>query len=209
MTRLPIFPNNRIRPVCLAVALMLILTMLLFVAGCESQGPAPAAPAGTTVTMQKTPPPRTIATTIPPAVTPGSEPEPVPEITTQEPVLSPAATIIVSGNYHQEYIRMDATTYSVGEVVQFYLVNKGSEIKGCDYAHPSYTIYSLSPNGSRLPVSTSVPIRAYRTVMSEGEPASATGPFSFDTGKISPGRYLIRYDCGNNVAREFEIMARP
>jgi hypothetical protein len=104
---------------------------------------------------------------------------------------------------------MDATTYSVGEVVQFFLVNKGSEIKGCDYAHPAYTIYSLSPDGSRLPVSASDPIRAYRTVMSEGEPASATGPFSLDTGKISPGKYLIRFDCGNNVGREFENIARP
>lgn len=206
MTRLPIFPNNRIRPVCLAVALILILTTLLLVAGCESQGPAPAAPAGTTVTTQKTLPPQTIATTIPPAVTPGSEPEPVPEVTTQEPLLSPAATIVVSGNYHQEYIRMDATTYSVGEVVQFYLVNKGPEISGCDYAHPAYTVYHLSPTGTRLPIATYDPARRYMTVISD--PNSATGPFSLDTRKLSPGRYLIRFDCGNNVAREFVIMSR-
>jgi len=134
------------------------------------------------------------------------EPEPVPEVTIGEPVLTPAATIVVSGNYHQEYIRMDATTYSVGEVVQFYLVNKGPEISGCDYAHPAYTVYHLSPTGTRLPIATYDPARSYMTVISD--PNSATGPFSLDTRKLSPGRYLIRFDCGNNVAREFVIMSR-
>ncbi|MDD1681944.1 MAG: hypothetical protein LUQ35_10055, partial [Methanoregula sp.] len=189
-----------------AVALMLLLTMLLLVAGCESQNPAPAAPAGTTVPALNTLPPRTIATTLPPAVTTSMEPEPVPEVTIGEPVLTPAATIVVSGNYHQEYIRMDATTYSVGEVVQFYLVNKGPEISGCDYAHPAYTVYHLSPTGTRLPIATYDPARSYMTVISD--PNSATGPFSLDTRKLSPGRYLIRFDCGNHVAREFVIRSR-
>jgi len=44
------------------------------------------------------------------------------------------------------------------------------------------------------------------TVISD--PNSATGPFSLDTRKLSPGRYLIRFDCGNNVTREFVIMSR-
>ena len=101
---------------------------------------------------------------------------------------------------------MDATTYSVGEVVQFYLVNKGPEISGCDYAHPAYTVYHLSPTGTRLPIATYDPARRYMTVISD--PNSATGPFSLDTRKLSPGRYLIRFDCGNNVAREFVIMSR-
>lgn len=206
MTRRQMFPGTRTRPVCLAIAMMLLLTTLLLAAGCESQDQAPAAPAGTTVTIQKTLPPRTLATTIPPAVTTSSEPEPVPEVTTQEPVLSPVATIVVSGNYHQEYIRMDATTYSVGEVVQFYLVNKGPEISGCDFAYPAYTVYHLSPTGTRLPIATYDPARRYMTVISD--PDSATGPFSLDTRKLSPGRYLIRFDCGNNVAREFVIMSR-
>lgn len=121
-------------------------------------------------------------------------------------VLTPDATIVVSGNYHQEYIRMDATTYSVGEVVQFFLVNKGPEISGCDYSHPAYTVYHLSPTGTRLPIAASDPARSYMTVISD--PNSATGPFSLDTRKLSPGRYLIRFDCGNNVAREFVIMSR-
>lgn len=206
MTRFTTFPDKRIRPVCLAIALMLFLTAFLLAAGCESQNPAPAAPADTTVTTQNTLPPRTISTTNPPLVTTSREPEPSPEVTTEVQVLTPDATIVVSGNYHQEYIRMDATTYSVGEVVQFFLVNKGPEISGCDYSHPAYTVYHLSPTGTRLPIAASDPARSYMTVISD--PNSATGPFSLDTRKLSPGRYLIRFDCGNNVAREFVIMSR-
>jgi hypothetical protein len=197
-----------VRPI---LSLLLALAVLLLAAGCTSQPQTPAAPASTTAAVTLAPvTTQEVITTIPPVVNITTEPEPVPVTTTsQKPESSPAVTVDLSANYYPEYIRMDATTYSVGEVVQFFLVNKGSEIKGCDYAHPAYTIYSLSPDGSRLPVSASDPIRAYRTVMSEGEPASATGPFSLDTGKISPGKYLIRFDCGNNVAREFEIIARP
>lgn len=206
MTRLTIFPDKRIRPACLAVVLILLLTAFLLAAGCESQNPAPAAPADMTVTTQNTIPPRTISTTNPPVITISREPEPSPEVTTEVPVLTPDATIVVSGNYHQEYIRMDATTYSVGEVVQFFLVNKGPEISGCDYAHPPYTVYHLSPTGTRLPIAASDPARSYMTIISD--PHSATGPFSLDTRKFSPGRYLIRFDCGNNVAREFVIMSR-
>ena len=192
------------------LVILFALAILLLAAGCTSQPQAPAAPASTTAADMLTPiTPQEEITTIPPAVTIPTEPEPVPVVTTsQKPESIPAVTVNLSANSHPEYIRMDATAYSVGEVVQFYLVNKGSEINGCDYAHPAYTIYSLSPDGSRLPVSASDPIRAYRTVMSGSEPASATGPFSLDTAKLSPGTYLIRFDCGNNVAREFEIMTR-
>jgi len=71
-------------------------------------------------------------------------------------------------------------------------VLQGSEISGCDYAHPAYTVYHLSPTGTRLPIATYDPARRYMTVISD--PNSATGPFSLDTR--------------NNVAREFVIMSR-
>jgi hypothetical protein len=193
------------------LTLLLALAVLLLAAGCTSQPQTPAVPASTTAAVTLTViTPQEVITTIPTVVNTTTEPEPVPVTTTsQKPESSPSVTVDISANYYPEYIRMDATTYSVGEVVEFYLVNKGSEIKGCDYAHPAYTIYSLSPDGSRTPVSASDPARAYRTIMSVGEPASATGPFSLDTSKLSAGRYLIRFDCGKNVAREFEIMVRP
>jgi hypothetical protein len=103
---------------------------------------------------------------------------------------------------------MDAIVYTVGEVVQFYLVNKGPDIHGCDYSHPAYTIFHLSPDGTRLKVSSYDPNRSYNMVISGDEPGSATGPFSLDTRRLVPGRYLIRFDCGNNVSRDFVIQDR-
>jgi hypothetical protein len=197
-------------PIRTTLTLMLVLAVLLLAAGCESQSPQSAAPAGTTATQNPvTTPTRQVTTTIPPAITVSNEQEQVPVTTiTRKPESLTQATVAQPGNYHPEYIKMDATTYSVGEVVQFYLVNKGPEITGCDYAHPAYTIYHLSPDGTRLEVSANDPNRSYITVISLSEPGSATGPFSLDTRKLSPGRYLIRFDCGNSVAREFVIMAR-
>lgn len=195
------------RSLCLAAVLMFLLAGLAFSAGCASEEAAqPAAPALTPLpTPHKTVIPRTMVTTVSPVETP-AEPAPVPEETTSQPAADPSPAIVVSGNYHQEYIRLDATSYSLGEVVQFYLVNKGPEIDGCDFAHPPYTVYHLSPTGVRLPVATGDPSRSYMTVMTD--PDSATGPFSLNTGKLSAGRYLIRFDCGRNVAREFVIMSR-
>jgi len=207
MTRCPIFQKSRTKPVCLTVVLMLLLTALMLVAGCESESGADTAPAPTTATVPiKTIPARHVTTTIPTTIATTPEPEPVTEEPTQEPAITSEPTIAVSGNYHQEYIKMDSTTYAVGEVVQFYLVNKGPEISGCDYAHPPYTVYHLSPTGTRLRVSEGDPARSYMTVISD--PDTATGPFSLDTRRLSAGRYIIRFDCGNNVSREFAIMSR-
>lgn len=207
MKEKPAFPKNRSGTASTTVLMILLLFALTLSAGCESEeAGASAVPAVTTLPAPvKTiinPP---VTTPVPPTGT-TTEPEPVPEETTKEPADAPAATPAVSGNYHQEYIRMDSTSYSVGEVVQFYLVNKGPEINGCEYAHPPYTIYHLSPAGIRLPVATGDTSRSYMTVISD--PNSATGPFSLDTSRLSAGRYLIRFDCGNNVAREFVIMSR-
>jgi hypothetical protein len=192
--------------------LMLVMVILLVVAGCESQEPSDAALTSTTpphpLTKISTRQP-TITTINPPAVTPGNEPEPVPVASTiRESESSSPATVIQPGTYHPEYIRMDAIVYTVGEVVQFYLVNKGPDIHGCDYSHPAYTIFHLSPDGTRLKVSSYDPNRSYNMVISGDEPGSATGPFSLDTRRLVPGRYLIRFDCGNNVSRDFVIQDR-
>jgi hypothetical protein len=188
---------------------LIFLAALLLAAGCESESApasAPASPTATPALAKITT--RHTATTIPAVVTSGTEPEPVPEPTLAKETesLSPG-TVTPPANYHPEYIRMDATTYSVGEVVQFYLVNKGSEIKGCDYTHPPYTVYLRMPDNTRRAIASGNPARSYLTVISEEEIASSTGPFSLDTSKLTQGRYIIRFDCGNNVAREFMIMA--
>jgi hypothetical protein len=189
---------------------LFFLAAMLFAAGCESESAPAPAPASPTVThtLVKITPRHTATTTIPLVETTGAEPEPVPETTLAketEPLSS--GTVAPPANYHPEYIRMDATTYSVGEVVQFYLVNKGSEIKGCDYAHPPYTVYLRFPDDTRRVIASGDPGRSYLTVISGEEIASSTGPFNLDTRKLTPGRYIIRFDCGNNVAREFVIMA--
>jgi hypothetical protein len=186
------------------------MVILLLAAGCESQEPSDAAPAITTATHSLTKiSTRHVTTTIPPAVTPSNEPEPGPVTTIiQESESLSQGTVTGPRNYHPEYIKMDATVYTPGEVVQFYLVNKSPEITGCTYSHPAYTVYHLSPDGTRLSVSTNDPNRSYITLITEGEPGSATGPFSLDTRRLSPGRYLIRFDCGNNVSRDFVIQAR-
>ena len=190
--------------------LLLVLAVLLLAAGCTSQSlsaPVTASPTATNPqTIISTQPVTTIIT---PVITPSTEPAPAPVTSIIKETESISQnTVAQPSNYHPEYIKMDATVYTVGEVVLFSLVNKGSEIKGCDYAHPTYTIYHLSPDGTRLEVSKNDPVRSYRTVMSIGDPGSATGPFSLDTSKLSPGRYLIRFDCGNNVSRDFVIQAR-
>ena len=189
---------------------LLLLAALMLAAGCESESApasAPASPAATP-TLAKMTPRYTATTPILPVETPRADPELVPESTLAKETesLSPG-TVAPPANYHPEYIRMDATTYSVGEVVQFYLVNKGSEIKGCDYAHPPYTIFLRLPDDTRRVIASGDPARSCLTVISEGEIASSTGPFSLDTRKLTPGRYIIRFDCGNRVAREFVIMA--
>jgi hypothetical protein len=189
-------------------ALLLVIAVLLLAAGCTSQSPATpatASPAATNPPVVPSTRPVTIST---PVVTLTTEPITIPVTTiTKETESVSQNTVAPVSTYHPEYIKMDATVYTPGEVVEFYLVNKGAEIKGCDYAHPTYTIYHLSPDGTRLEIAKNDPIRAYRTVMT-ADPASATGPFSLDTGKLSPGRYLIRFDCGNNVSRDFVIQPR-
>ena len=189
-------------------SLLLLLAVLLLAAGCESESAPASAPASPTATHTLVKITTRQATTIPPVVITSAEPEPVPEtILVKETESLSLGTVAPPANYHPEYIRMDATTYSVGEVVQFYLVNKGSEIKGCDYSHPPYTIYLHLPDDTRRVIASGDPTRSYLTVISDGEIASSTGPFSLDTRKLTPGRYIIRFDCGNNVAREFVIMA--
>ena len=186
--------------------LLLVLALLLLAAGCESPTDT-AAPTGTTaLTSTSKIPVRTVTTTIPPVTLVTGKTEPAEEITAL-PETSAAGTVRQPVSYHPEYIRMDAETYNAGDIVEFYLVNRGEEIKGCDFAQPAFSIFQLFPDGTRRKVSGNIPGISYRAVMT-ADPGSATGPLSFNTAGMVPGRYLIRFDCGNNVAREFVIYAK-
>ena len=186
--------------------LLFVLALLLLAAGCESPPDTAALPGTTPSTTATKIPVRHVTTTTPlPTIITG-ESEPVTEITAL-PETSAAGTSRQSASYLPEYIRMDAETYNAGDIVQFYLVNRGAGITGCDYARPAFTIYQIFPDGTRRKVSGNIPGISYRAVMT-GDPGSATGPLSFNTAGMVPGRYLIRFDCGSNVAREFVIYAK-
>jgi hypothetical protein len=208
MTRLPIASSSRRVPVRAAVVLLLVLAALLLAAGCTSPENSDAA-AGTTATNTlSTISTRQVTPTFTPEIT-LTEPEPVPVTPTNTETKSSAGiTIAQSGNYHSEYIKMDATLYKAGEVVQFYLVNKGPEITGCSFTHPAYTVYRELQDGTRQKIASDDPSRSYPMVIAKEEVASSTGPFTLDTARLIPGRYLIRFDCGNNVAREFILYAK-
>jgi hypothetical protein len=186
-----------------------MLAALLLAAGCTSQENSDTAASATAAKTLSTMPARHITPTTFPLVTISTEPDTVPVTATIEESESGSESIVAQpGNYHPEYIRMDATLYKAGEVVEFYLVNKGPEITGCSYTHPTYTIYRLFRDGTREKISSEDPNRSYLTVISKDEIASSTGPFTLGTASLIPGRYLIRFDCGNNVAREFILYAK-
>ena len=209
MTRSPDLSNQWRGPVYRAAGLLLILAALLLAAGCASQENSDATASVTATKTLSTIPTRLIPPTTSPVVTRSTEPDAVPGTPAIEESESQSESIVAQpGNNHPEYIRMDATIYKAGEVVEFYLVNKGPEITGCSYTHPTYTIYRLFRDGTREKVSSEDPARSYLTVISGDEIASSTGPFTLGTASLIPGRYLIRFDCGNNVAREFILYAK-
>jgi hypothetical protein len=183
---------------------LLLLTALLLTAGCESETPEADTPATQTLSTI----PTRVTTQPTPVATVTDTPVPVETIPTETPVSARAEPLPPPANYRPDYITMDATSYVTGEVVRFYLVNKGPEIAGCSYTRPPYTVYRQYPDGTRTQVAKSDPSRSYSMTIIAGEPGSATGPLSVDTRKMPPGRYLIIFDCGNNVAREFMILPR-
>jgi len=186
-----------------------MLAALLLAAGCTSQENSDTTASATVTKTLSTIPTRHTTPTTSPVVIISTEPDAVPGTATIEDSESHSENIVAqSGNNHPEYIRMDATIYKAGEVVEFYLVNKGPEITGCSYTHPTYTVYRLFRDGTREKVSSEDPARSYLTVISSDEIASSTGPFTLATASLIPGRYLIRFDCGNNVAREFILYAK-
>jgi hypothetical protein len=193
-------------PLRTTIILLFLLSAIVLAAGCESDSPATPASAPVTQTLSTIPTRHT--TPVIPSETIGN-PEPTSGTITNEAEESRStAKASPPANYRPDYITMDATSYTTGEVVRFYLVNKGPEITGCSFSHPPYTVYSLSQIGTRTKVAESDPSWSYSMVIIANEPGSATGPLSVDTRRLVPGRYLIRFDCGNNVAREFVILPR-
>lgn len=102
-------------------------------------------------------------------------------------------------------IRLDARTYNVGEVVEFYVVDAGPGKGGCTDHPCSYRIARLVKNESwqvmRLPVVTMMPF---------GDSVyydESCQPMHLATTGWIPGRYRIQYRCG--LSEEFVVREIP
>lgn len=114
-------------------------------------------------------------------------------------------TIAQPDSTHPEYIKMDADVFNVGEVVEFYMINEGSEILTCANWQPSYSVLLLLDNGTRQRVADSGVVQP---AISYIKPGSVTPHYRIETTGWEPGRYLIRFDC-NAVSREFILREIP
>ncbi|AGB02631.1 hypothetical protein Metfor_1601 [Methanoregula formicica SMSP] len=170
--------NKRRRsPVCPAVALCIVLVSLLLVAACTSaQGP------GNLATENQTPVPITTAT---------PESKALYKVTIAQP----------NDTTHPDYIIMDSDIYNQGEVVEFYVVNKGTDTLTCTNNRASYLIIFQNENGTweYLP-EVGPPMLPKISYLKPGE---TLPPRRFVTTGWIPGRYRIVFDCG--IMREFEI----
>jgi len=132
--------------------------------------------------------------------------------TTQQKPVAPGVTIpgqqfttIPSIPQPFESIILDARTYNVGEVVEFYVVDASTGKGGCPDHPCSYRIARLVKNESwqvmRLPIVTMLPF---------GDSAyydDSCQPMHFATTGWVPGRYRIQYRCG--LSEEFVVREMP
>jgi hypothetical protein len=102
---------------------------------------------------------------------------------------------------HPDYIIMDSDVYNQGEVVEFYVVNKGTDTLTCANNPPSYFIFFRNENGTweYLP-EVGPPMLPQILYLKPGVTLPAR---RFVTTGWRPGRYRIVFDCG--IRREFEI----
>ena len=130
-------------------------------------------------------------------------------ITSTSPIASPTTqpskalykvTIVQPNSTHPEFIKMDADVYNQGEVIEFYLINEGSEKLACANTPPSFGIYH------QLNYSWEFLTEQVETVapgFSHLEPGESTRVRRIITTTWTPGRYKIVSDCG--ISREFEL----
>jgi hypothetical protein len=102
---------------------------------------------------------------------------------------------------HADYIKMDSDVYNQGEVIEFYVINEGTETLTCANSPPSYRIYHQIEDNSweiqRGFGETMSPLISYF------KPGEKTRVRRLITTDWLPGRYRIVFDCG--ISREFEL----
>lgn len=102
---------------------------------------------------------------------------------------------------HPDFIKMDSTVYNQGEVIEFYLVNEGTETLTCNNTPPTFSIFRQTENKSWEIQSEFEETRS--PLISYLAPGESTRAQRITTTSLLPGRYMIVCDCG--VSREFEI----
>ncbi len=100
-----------------------------------------------------------------------------------------------------DYIRMSSDIYIQGEVIEFNIVNGGSESLMCRHTLPPYSLYRQT--GSWEPVIK--PTGTQTSWGSELKPGDSTQVQQLSTAYLTPGHYKLATGCG--VSREFEIRA--
>lgn len=112
-------------------------------------------------------------------------------------------TIAQPDGSHAEFIKMESDVYNQGEVVEFYVVNEGSDSLSC-WIPNSYQIYRKDPEGS-----WELQVTPVKTFISRGydlKPGELTPVQTINTDDKDPGLYKIVSDCG--VSRLIEIRKR-
>jgi hypothetical protein len=101
-----------------------------------------------------------------------------------------------------EYLVMDANTYNQGEVIEFYLINSGSERLRCGSINPYFSVSYKLENGDwgyapREPGPLeAIPIQPMPTYMKPGE---STPVYRLITNDWKPGLYRISFNCNRPV----------
>lgn len=114
-------------------------------------------------------------------------------------------TISQPEGIHPDYIKMESDVYNQGEIIDFYVVNEGSESLACWRTIPSKNFHLYRQIGTWE--SQSEPTGTHTDYGYYLEPGESTPVQQLSTDDLTPGHYKIVTDCG--VSREFEIRAAP
>jgi hypothetical protein len=179
------------------LSLLIILTGILFAAGCTTDSVLE----NVTVT----------------ATVPVNIPSPVVTLTPPSKVLY-TTTIAQQNSSHPERIRMDSDVYNQGEIIEFYLVNDGTDTVSCigDFSECRIFFWKNGSYWEELPRSVnaySPPRPTQLCSVSNREPSymgagQRTLVFHLITTEWVPGRYRIQSDC-LNASREFILKDVP
>lgn len=158
-------------------SLCIILTTMIFSAGCT-----------TNIIQSNSTPANTLAvTTTIPLIIPHHAGETIPQPNTS----------------HAEFLKTGSDVYDRGEIIEFYVLNEGSNYIQC-WKPPSYQIYQQENNGT-----WKWKVTPFATLVSLGydlNPGESTPVQKIITDDKDPGLYKIVSDCG--VSRLIEITKR-